>query len=599
MKIKRIKAFYGNISLKKRIFAMMMIVTAVEILFGIVLNVTVVRQVFAKKSLSYTNEILIGLQSRINSNLSGIEDVSQNIIYNTEIYDILSKNIDSDAVIEKYEYQRRINYLLKDMVFFQHDIQSVILYNQQEYSYAWDADNDLSCIDRIPDVIIQEHNQAKPKWIVYDNNLYLVRDIRNKDTFSKIGHMIIVAKKNMLNFEFADVKTANQIILLNEKGETLSSSNYEKDLQLTQQQFAYNIKDKHGYFLNRKLKSMISFIPITDMGWSLIIMTPISVLYKELNYVTMLLILFGFLMTIIIVAVNRIFSKDLLSAINELTDRMQAFEKSGIADVEKSERRDEFGYLTNRFSEMTLQITRLIDRVYKEKIYRKNAQIKALQAQINPHFLYNTLETINWMAQLKGASEVSDMIGSLSALLSAGIDNTPRLIPLEQELSYVKDYCDIIKFRYRDGIQFRYNIDENCKYLRIPCLSLQPLVENAVLRGIDPSFRDGKILIKAYIQFLDEKGEKCFVLKVADNGVGIAPERLKEINEYLSLKKEPDIKGHVGLVNVARRIKLFYGEQAEMKIESRTNFYCCVSCIIPLEALESTYNEKCEEDQKI
>ncbi|MEE1012925.1 MAG: sensor histidine kinase, partial [Clostridia bacterium] len=347
----------------------------------------------------------------------------------------------------------------------------------------------------------------------------------------------------------------------------------------------------HGYYRDHKLDSMISFVPVTNMGWSLIIITPIQILYRELNFVTMLLILFGFILTLMIVGVNRIFANDMLNAINELTDRMQAFEKSGIADIKKSERKDEFGYLTNRFREMTLQITHLINSVYKEKIYRKNAQIKALQAQINPHFLYNTLETINWMAQLKGASEVSDMLGSLSSLLSAGIDNSPRLIPLEQELSYVKDYCNIMKFRYGDGIQFRYRIEEDCKQMQIPCLSLQPLVENAVLRGIDPSFRDGIILIRAYTKVAEETGIENFVIQVADNGVGIEKERLDEINGYLSLKTEPEVKGHVGLINVARRIKLFYGEQAEMKIESKPEFYCCVTCTIPLSVLEDVQEE--------
>ncbi|MEE1013461.1 MAG: hypothetical protein U0L92_04005, partial [Clostridia bacterium] len=247
MKKESVKAFFGNMSLKKRIFAMMMIVMAVEVVFGIVLNVTVVRRVFAKKSLSYTNEILINLQSRINSNISGIEDISQNIIYNEEIYDILCKNAGPDAVIENYEYQRRINDLLKDLVFFQYDIQSVILYNAQQYAYIWDADNDFSCVNRIPEDVLYGHNLAKSMWIDHENNLYLVREMREKNTFEKIGYMVIVTQKSMLNLAFADVETSNQMVLLNESGETIVSSNGEKKLQLTQEQFFNDIRDKHGY----------------------------------------------------------------------------------------------------------------------------------------------------------------------------------------------------------------------------------------------------------------------------------------------------------------------------------------------------------------
>ena len=212
------------------------------------------------------------------------------------------------------------------------------------------------------------------------------------------------------------------------------------------------------------------------------------------------------------------------------------------------------------------------------------AEIKALQAQINPHFLFNTLENINWMAQLNGVPEISDTVSALAKLIDGSIGRGDRMISFSEELEYKENYMTILKNRYEHKLEMETKLDEELMDIKIPRLLIQPLVENAVKHGIEKSRRNGVIRLSAY------REDSHVVFQVVDNGIGMKPEELEALNLRLqkdALINEGNSTGaagkSIGLENVNRRIKLLYGSTYGVEIESSYDEYTRVIVRLPVD----------------
>ena len=249
----------------------------------------------------------------------------------------------------------------------------------------------------------------------------------------------------------------------------------------------------------------------------------------------------------------------------------------------KVDRNDELGFLNKTFNEMAKEINHLVNWIYREQITRKDAEIKALQSQINPHFLFNTLESINWMARLNNVPEISETVSALSSLMEASIGRDDRLITIQEEFTYIDNYILILKRRFEDRISLKKNVAPEVLGVKIPRLLIQPLIENAVYHGIERSRDKGIISLNAWI------GGDMVHIQVEDNGMGIEQEELEMLNNKLSMDNDTYFrsmegakKKSIGIENVNRRIKLFYGEKYGLKIESKIGEYTRISVTIPL-----------------
>ena len=202
------------------------------------------------------------------------------------------------------------------------------------------------------------------------------------------------------------------------------------------------------------------------------------------------------------------------------------------------------------------EIKRLVNEVYEEKMAQKTAEIKALQAQINPHFLYNTLDTINWMLLDRGEDDISDIIVNLGDLLKYSISGSSTEVPLKEEIKYIQSYLEIQKCRMEDRLEYSISIAENCMECRCPKLLLQPIVENAIKHGIEPLARGGKIEIEAFL------GREGLNILLKDNGKGMEEEEIEKIQSG---------KANIGLNNVMKRIQLLYGPEYGIRILSKVS----------------------------
>lgn len=233
---------------------------------------------------------------------------------------------------------------------------------------------------------------------------------------------------------------------------------------------------------------------------------------------------------------------------------------------------DEIGELKNSYNTMLVEINRLIEElVEKEKAYQK-AEMNALQEQIKPHFLYNTLETIALLALENPRDEVYDAIETLGKFYRKFLSKGQEEITLSDEVEIVKNYLKLQELRYGDIFHDIYDIDEKVKNVRIPRLILQPIVENALYHGIIPKGEEGDIYINA------KQKEDKLVITVKDTGIGASEERISEV---LSKKSQS-----FGLKSTLDRISKYYSNKVSYKISSEVGYYFEVEIYIPLEELK-------------
>jgi two-component system sensor histidine kinase YesM len=245
----------------------------------------------------------------------------------------------------------------------------------------------------------------------------------------------------------------------------------------------------------------------------------------------------------------------LLHNFNRLTGAMAEVADGNMDHRLRLETGDELERLGDGFNYMMLRLKELMEDNYQQGIRRKEAELNALQAQINPHFLYNTLESINWEAMMMtgGSNKVSEMVTALSDLLRLSISHGKEIVPFGDEINHVKNYLFIQKERYSDKFDVEWYIDSSLYQHRILKLILQPLVENAIYHGIELKKGRGIIRIEASVEGAH------MLIQVIDDGIGMSEEQLAIVRD--SLKRDDGaLNRGIGIRNVNERIQLYYGK---------------------------------------
>jgi two-component system LytT family sensor kinase len=227
-----------------------------------------------------------------------------------------------------------------------------------------------------------------------------------------------------------------------------------------------------------------------------------------------------------------------------------------------------------RQKEINLQNAKLLEEMRARSLLEKEiknaqlslkeAELKALQAQINPHFLYNTLDSIQWLAVLRGAEDIQKTIQCLGQLLRHSLDRRSVIVNVAKELEQIRSYLFIQKMRYGDKLSYRINLEPGVLDFELPKLVLQPIVENAILHGVEPKPGGGSICIEGWLQDADQA-----LIEITDDGVGMAEEALSQLHASLRCGSEGGVPQHLGLANVHKRLQFFFGENFGLTISSR------------------------------
>ena len=248
-----------------------------------------------------------------------------------------------------------------------------------------------------------------------------------------------------------------------------------------------------------------------------------------------------------------------LQKLNEVTEQVAGGNLSVRSDIHTG---DEVGVLSESLNTMIDKINELLAQVTTEQVRLRKAEFELLQSQINPHFLYNTLDAIIWLAEAGEQKKVVSMVRSLSEFFRTSLNRGKDIIPLKEELQHVRSYLEIQQVRYQDILNYEINVpEEELGRYMIPKITIQPLVENALYHGIKNKRGSGKIEIRG------RKQEEMLVIEIEDNGIGISKERLWQVKDGIQ-KKVLTGKDIYGLYNVNERIRLNFGEEYGIDIHS-------------------------------
>jgi two-component system sensor histidine kinase YesM len=270
-------------------------------------------------------------------------------------------------------------------------------------------------------------------------------------------------------------------------------------------------------------------------------------------------------------------SRSIYTPIKKLHDVTATITKNDLQALMTSDNVDEITELGMSFNIMIGKIKELLDSKIKEQENLKKAELRALQAQINPHFLYNTLDTIIWMAESKKTDQVVKIVSALSNFFRISLSKGMDWITIGEELERIRSYLTIQKMRYRDILDYKIEVEESVSDNTILKLILQPLVENALYHGIKNKRQGGTISVRAR-----RKGKEEVLLEVEDNGIGFTPEKLAQLRAELE-DDSGDIKleSGFGIGNVNKRIRLYYGKPYGLSIQSEYATGTCVTLVIP------------------
>lgn len=271
------------------------------------------------------------------------------------------------------------------------------------------------------------------------------------------------------------------------------------------------------------------------------------------------------------------FTSTIVSPVNELKKLMAEAEGGNLDLYFESENNDEIAVLGKSFNNMIKKIKDLIELVYSEQKSKREAELKILQAQIKPHFLYNTLDTIGWMADRHGAGDIKEVVMALTNLFRIGLSRGKEMITLEQEIEHVQSYMIIQKVRYEEKLNYNISYDPAIGRYKVLKLILQPLVENAIYHGIKQKRGGGMITVTARV--ID--GNRI-AFTIADDGAGIEPEKLQYLNDVFTGKVKREGKQGYGVFNTNERIRLTFGEEYGLSIESELGKGTLVTILHPL-----------------
>lgn len=373
----------------------------------------------------------------------------------------------------------------------------------------------------------------------------------------------LIGKSGSFNVVVTD-KFGNVVVTTNENFKD-NFGKAEKNLRKAE---GYSVIDKEKYYVNKK-----------EIYYSnLVLYTISSVGYVVDNFIDKMIYIIIFFFTILAAMyyAAKIIAEKKTKVIEEIVKAIENIKTGDLETRLNVETNDEFGIIADSYNEMLLNIKKLIEINKEEAKHSAVMEIKQLESQFNPHFLFNTLEMLRYTIKYD-TSVANKIIINISSLLRFSIENKSSEVSLQRDLLYTKNYLEIQKYRVGENFDYEIKAEEDLENYYVPKLIIQPVIENAIKHGYT---QVEKMIIYIRVKTVKEK----LIISVYNNGKEIEKEILDEIREKLKNKKAEEFKNHIGLYNIFRRIQLMYGEKYGLRILSRKNRGTSVRVSLPLKS---------------
>ena len=579
--------------------------TAVLIIVTMCIMVTVFYMVFHSRAFNergkYEEENLVNMEAYLNSYLEEVDSIAKNVNYNYYLQDYLETVIkeEDDYVdggigknMRSYEMSSQA---FSDTLLSRADISSIMIFgkkkmllNRSMYTYQKVA-LDYSKLDwyakavaKPQDAIITGPNRHS-FFDTDDEVISLSREVQSYENGTFRGVILINLNMNKITeiCNSFQEKQENFICIINDKGELV----YEQ--QNGKERFAFDEKENRQK-LNTALGKMKDscfrlnyrgekyLVTRTDMkttGWTLVSMVPYKSVMAETMAISGVMIL-AVVITLIVtlLLLNRILT-GVVKPLKKLEKYMVQVNPDNMDQRMEILTDDEIGHLSMKFNQMMDRIRNLKEQVIEEQEDKRKYELQALQAQINPHFLYNTLDSIIWMAETNDSNIVA-MTEALAKLFRISLNKGNEEISLERELEHVKNYLIIQSMRYADKFTYEILVEPGVERCRTIKLILQPIVENCIYHGIKKKRGTGKITIRAY------RREQDLIIEVSDDGCGMPEEICRKILSD-EIESENISGSGIGVKNVNERIQLRFGKKYGLSYSSEEGVGTTVTYVLP------------------
>lgn len=382
-------------------------------------------------------------------------------------------------------------------------------------------------------------------------------------------------------FMLSAIKLNEKVIVVDNAGNTMfrypHSTSFEPFLSNYPEILSSDALQTEGKVYG--IDSVIYAEKLNLVDWRIIRIIQTSQITSQSQKVVNTMSIVGGLLLLFCIVYSYWISRSLTKPIKELNSACIEVEKGNMDMRVSLDRKDELGNLGSAINMMLNQVQAHLNEQLEEQKRKAEMQFEILQAQINPHFLYNTLDSIKWLAELKNISSISDMTSSLIQLLKYNLTNSTKVTSLREEAESVQNYITIQKFRYSDSFNFEVNIDEATKDCAVVRFILQPLVENCIIHGFEDWSEDYLIQISSFIF------ENKLYIRVVDNGAGMDPEQMRKINDPERTKHRFN---NIGIPNIRERIKLYFGEEYDVRYNSSPGVGTIAEIMLPVQRINES-----------
>jgi two-component system sensor histidine kinase YesM len=594
-------SLYGwirNSKIKSRLIVSFLFLSILPLFITSTLTYQKTSEAIHAKSSTYSLQILDQVRSETNRENKKLEYLSDQIMTNNLVQTNLihATKLDMHSVMDTY-YE--VNQTFSGRKLLDH-IKSLQIYNSSTellYDLGYDQlrEDDIS---KLTKMIAERDGNDVWTHVTTKKNvdcIILGRQIHSRENWLQpIGYIFIAVKESFYSRDIygdVDMGEGADLFIIDSEGNLLSARNPKiqvgkkhENTGLIKQIVLNESEGKRSFSMTMQRKGYLAAYSYdTSARWYLISTIPDAYLNKETRnvlpyilYVCALCLVFSLLLTFII-------STSISRPLKLLTLTMKQVAGGNLNVSIEDSNKDEIGFLTGKFNSMVEQIRNLIDHTKQEQVKKREIELQMLQAQINPHFLFNTLNSLKWTAMLNNDVSVSNGLASLAELLRSTIVDKKELILLGDELRNVENYIVIQRLRYGTAFEVEYQISERLRNSSILKFILQPIVENSVIHGLNPKDYDSKIIISA-----EELGAYLRIT-IRDKGKGMDDQQIEKLVD--SGYKAKHRLSNIGISNVNERIKLNYGEEFGLMIESEVGKGTSVILMMPLLGMENMDND--------
>lgn len=560
------------------IFVLILLISG---LIGIwVINDT--NKIIQKEMYEMRSQVLKEVGNNISILLSNVETIGDNIVVDNRLTDILSTpesefKSDKDIIKEKNSY---VEGLLVDQVwkygkFNMKPELYIIGENGLTYSTYSKTKYDTKNIKNKKwyDEIVKANgktvliNTYKDENGIgpYKNIFKMGRLIKDLITNETLGILIMDISETMLYDRYSDMIDYGTSIYIVDSHEKIISS---KDKRLIGTNYQHVIKqNSDNYSVTKNNMEIIS--NIDEYGWSIIQEVPLNIMKQVSNQIVNSTVFIIVLVSIIALIISYALSVWITKPIIEIKNKMDKVMYGDLKAKVDVDRSDEIGQLQKSFNSMVMWLDSSIENIKKYEKQKRVAELSFLQAQINPHFLYNTLSGIRFLISMNKTEQAEEMLYRFTKLLRSILPKSSEMIRLEDEIENIKNYVELQKMRYPDCFEITYEIDDEINDFNVPSFILQPIVENAILYSMEKENNKGRISLAGY------KTQEGIRIIINDNGIGMSKDKVESV-----LKKEASVN-RVGVINVHERIVLNYGINYGLEIDSIEGRGTKVTFILP------------------